>query len=207
MISDRPESLSSTPPTTAGRIGPPRRPAVWPIWFGVVVIILAVVGSFLLTATTLPLAADNPRTTAASITTAPRAGPQVYATPLVVACVFGNGLAGALIIAGIALLYRKAWAAALLLWWTVPMFVLAVGFTVLFCLVIDARSELSKATASGGTIAPSTPGAKVGAAIGYGMISLFLFAILAMLPTFSLIWFTRPGVRKEVASWRPSPVS
>ncbi len=200
-----------SPPTIAGRLGRPIRRAVWPVWIGVIAIGLGVVSAFV--SATMGVAIATGTYSRVRVPTGqvnPFEGVVRYSTPLAGACAAATLLAAIAVLAGIGLILRKPWSTTLMVWWALLKLLCALALSIVFGLFqkaqIDASLTLAAAARPGAAGPP--PGVVAGISTGTAVFMAgFLFFWLALLPVFMLIWFTRSGIRKEVASWRHHQVS
>jgi hypothetical protein len=199
------------PPTIAGRIGKAPTRAAWPVWIGVVSLTLALMSAFMAGSMAMTMAMGTfSRISVPQGAVNPFEGMVRYATPMAITCAFTILLAIAAIIAGIGLMLRKRWAVTLTMWWAVLKLLCALAISITFGLV--QRAQIEAGIAAGAASRPGTPGPPPGfvSAIGGGVAIVmggFLFVWLILLPVFMLVWFTRRGVKDEVAIWRSVPVS
>ena len=194
-------SLPPAPPTVAGALVKPARAVVWPVPIGIIATVFGVCGVLLsLYSAAVPwLMSSMPAWTMNTPGTTAQvdllAGVRHWAVSTTVVHSIGVPIAAMLLAGGIGLLMRRGWSATLLIWWAILRLPMAFAVTV----VTVGMQQEQVAAMSGQS------GAAIGAAFVSGFMwfgAIFLIAWYCALPTFMLIWLTRPGVRRTVDVWR-----
>jgi hypothetical protein len=198
--------LPPAPPTIAGPLGKPPRAVVWPVPIGIIAIVFGVSGALLsLYSAFAPwlmsgMSSWTMHTPNTTTDFDPFAAMRHWA--ISVAVVHGSGvlIAAMLLWGGIGLLMRRAWSATLLLCWAIIRIPMAFAVTVVATGM--QQEQMAAMTAQSGLGGPG--GAAAGAFMsGFVWLgAIILIAWYCALPTFMIIWLTRPGVRRDVLLWR-----
>lgn len=192
-----------SPPTTALPLAP-ARPA-WPVVLGVLAIIFGVFGVLqgcgggFSVAMIAIVRQHVPPDKARVVTSVQRLAPWIIA----------NGIAGAslgalLLVAGIALVARRAWSARALVVWSLLKIPFVLSASVLGYLVQHAQLEaMEEMVRQDPSVPAAMPGivARLAATMGVVMVLLSVLWGWA-LPVFVLIWLSRRKVREDLTLMR-----
>lgn len=194
----------------AGRGAPPtERPvararrvrAEWPVPVGVIAVVVAILGML---SGAWKLAGSLWVAPALRVTPAPAgamdiAKMQEEVRPALFTEVGTVAVLGVVLIAcGVGLMKRRAWGATLALVWGVVRAVSGVVITV-WMMMVQRESFAHIPVTPGGP----PPGLVSGMAMAGGLVAGI--AASCALPIVAIVWFLRPRVRAEVASWRGRP--
>jgi hypothetical protein len=198
-----PESppIPVAPPTVAGPLGRPPRQIVWPITIGVIGIAfgsLGILRSLYGAATPWLFNSWTFYTPSSTNTFDPFAALRHWGVWLSLVNAIGVLVAVMLLIGGIGLLRRRPWSGTLLIAWAIIRIPLAFAETVVG---IGMQQEQLAAMSS-------QPGGAMVSAFASGFAwfgAVVSIAMYCALPTFMLIWFTRPAHRRTLEAWRIVP--
>lgn len=187
----------AAPPTELVRVPTPEKVSSWPTVIGIIAITLGGLGT--LSGLWGALSPIYMRAMSAAMPTSQRAAfdlMQNWQTWTVVASLLGTVLAVVLLVAGIGLLKRAAWARPTCQIWAVLKMLLAVATAVVGSLIQrDMLSAMSR-------MDPNMPALPAGFAEGAASVGLvFALAWGWALPVFLLVWFARGKIKAEIAEW------
>lgn len=187
----------SAPPTQRSSVGPPQARSTWPTVLGVLGIVLGILGTLGgLWAAIAPwtlnrwLAGADPGSASWAVQ-------ERWAILNTIFGVVGLAVAVLLLVAGIALVRRRA--SAMTLWrvWAVAKIVTGtVG--IVFSAMMQNETFAAITAGSASATQPAPPVLPAGVPI---LLMGCSFIFLLILPVFALIWFARATVRDEVAGW------
>ncbi len=198
--------LPPAPPTIAGPLGKPPRAAVWPVPIGIIGIVFGASGTLVsLWSAIAPwmfssMSGWTHYTPNSTVQVDPFAAMRNWAVSTSVVHGLGVPIAAMLLAGGIGLLMHRAWSATLLLWWAIVRIPMAFAVT-----VVTAGMQQEQMAAMAGQSGIGGPGATVAGAFMSGFVwfgAILSIAWYCALPTFMIIWLTRPGVRRDVLLWR-----
>lgn len=199
--------ISSVPPTVAGELPP--KPIVWPKTLGIICIVLGALGIIQGCFGVLSLFVADWFTTLVSQQQAEMMDSVESLQPLlIISGVISFALAATLLAAGIGVVLRKLWSRKTVLIWSGTKMAFVVANSILNYMVQKAQFEEMQEM-----MANDPNAAAAMSFFGQIMMWIGMFFIVIMiiwgwaLPVFTLIWFSRKKVRREVASWgKASPI-
>lgn len=190
------------PPVRPGQLGRTTSPTTWPITIGIICIVMggigvAMYGWGVIAPFLMPDWKWLGRVSGAGTTEAIG----IWKIPLAIMDGLVCLVTVLLVLGGIELCRRRARGAKGIFVWAVLKLLLTIPLVILTAAM---QQDQFKAMGASGQMPAMPPAMTVAMVVGTAIFSAIWYALL---PTFLVIWFTRPGIKKEVASWRPQPVS
>ncbi len=197
------------PPTTPGALSIPDRPAAWPSVLGIVCIVLGALGtlgglwgvasSVMMMTGAMPVQTmgAGPATPDIAQSIRTMAPMQIVAEALKFLC------GSALMLVGWFMYRRRPVARPAAVWWSIAKIVVALGSTAIAAwMQYVIMTDISRAVAAD----PSAPAQMQGVMTGMMAATIGVMVVWGIvwgcaLPVFMLVWFSRAGVRAEVARW------
>ena len=198
---DQPAFTPLTPPTMASPLSPPPRAQNWPTVIGIIAIVFGVLAVLAgIWACVFPLFVDK--------LTAAMPGPQravMQVTQEWRGWTIASGaiaalLAALLLVGGAGLAARRAWARPVCFTWA--------GLKMAFAVVQAAIGyEIQQQTFTAMKNDPSMAAVPMGLTEGAALAGVVLGCLWGWaLPVFTVVWFTRPTIKAQIAEWGPTPV-